>query len=244
MRRYVYEKPELASFLREYGIPIIDAAEFYRDGDWTEKASEREDMTLSPFLLPIPNLWLELGGTPPLAIEFAKEDEGELFMAIHKTDNVFLFNILIDDKTKVIEQTRIIIRKGAPITPQEMEVLEQATHLTLCFLIRFFEIISCRNVIMEEEPHDHKRAERCRKQKRPYFRHTIIKIKPMRKENGVSWPVEYHPLLPLHIVRGHIKDFSDGPGLFGKYHGRYWWTPTLRGKAEYGIRTHDYRYEQ
>lgn len=42
-------------------------------------------------------------------------------------------------------------------------------------------------------------------------------------------------LLPVHIARGHFKDFRDGKGLFGKYKGVYWWDQHVRGDIENGV---------
>jgi len=45
----------------------------------------------------------------------------------------------------------------------------------------------------------------------------------------------------LHICRGHFKDFAEGRGLFGKYHGTYWWADQVRGNRESGVVAKDYR---
>jgi hypothetical protein len=44
----------------------------------------------------------------------------------------------------------------------------------------------------------------------------------------------------LHIVRGHFADYTNGGGLFGKLHGRYYISPHVRGNAERGTITKDY----
>ena len=33
----------------------------------------------------------------------------------------------------------------------------------------------------------------------------------------------------LHICRGHFADYTQGRGLFGRYHGKYWMPSTVRG---------------
>ena len=38
----------------------------------------------------------------------------------------------------------------------------------------------------------------------------------------------------LHLARGHFKDFRNGPGLFGKYKGIYWWDQQMRGSGDLG----------
>jgi hypothetical protein len=45
----------------------------------------------------------------------------------------------------------------------------------------------------------------------------------------------------LHLVRGHFADYEEGKGLFGKLHGKYYIAPHVRGRAERGTITKDYR---
>lgn len=45
----------------------------------------------------------------------------------------------------------------------------------------------------------------------------------------------------LHIVRGHFADYTEGGGLFGKLHGKYYIAPHVRGNAVLGTITKDYR---
>jgi hypothetical protein len=40
--------------------------------------------------------------------------------------------------------------------------------------------------------------------------------------------------LPLHIIRGHIADFRNGAGLFGKYKMLVWMPMHFRGKQSAG----------
>jgi hypothetical protein len=45
----------------------------------------------------------------------------------------------------------------------------------------------------------------------------------------------------LHICRGHFKDYRDGPGLFGRQPGLWWWRMQTRGTAKAGEVRKDYR---
>lgn len=47
-------------------------------------------------------------------------------------------------------------------------------------------------------------------------------------------------LLAHHLVRGHFKTYKEDAPLFGKYIGRYWWPPHVRGSLEVGIIEKDY----
>jgi|WetSurMetagenome_2_1015567.scaffolds.fasta_scaffold17395_2 hypothetical protein len=45
----------------------------------------------------------------------------------------------------------------------------------------------------------------------------------------------------MHIARGHFKDYRNGPGLFGKLQGLYWWDMHVRGSADAGVVVKDYQ---
>jgi hypothetical protein len=47
-------------------------------------------------------------------------------------------------------------------------------------------------------------------------------------------------VVPLHFVRGHLKDYSV-TGLFGWHKGIYWWDSQVRGEARMGVVDKDYR---
>lgn len=44
----------------------------------------------------------------------------------------------------------------------------------------------------------------------------------------------------LHLCRGHFRDYKDGRGLFGRYHGVYWVAPQLKGSKKKGVTNKDY----
>jgi hypothetical protein len=56
----------------------------------------------------------------------------------------------------------------------------------------------------------------------------------LRKESeNVDHQIAYH--LPLHIQRGHFKDFRQSDkGLFGRHKGIYWWEQHTRGSKSEG----------
>jgi hypothetical protein len=60
----------------------------------------------------------------------------------------------------------------------------------------------------------------------------ILEIEGQSQKTGLK--------MALHICRGHFKDFTER-GLFGKYHGLYWWDAHARGNAKEGIALKDYR---
>jgi len=94
----------------------------------------------------------------------------------------------------------------------------------------------CKNVSMPEEslPPKVLRA-RARRGKAPGFtKWRTLRIEPMTRilrkhqERGASVKTA------LHICRGHFKDYREGPGLFGRVNGLWWWDMQVRGSRERG----------
>lgn len=94
----------------------------------------------------------------------------------------------------------------------------------------------CRNVKMErhgEAVLDAKHPRRRRYGPRvPYH---VLVIDPMRRileREGQSQSTGIRQA--LHICRGHFKHYEEGSGLFGKYHGTFWWADAVRGSEGEG----------
>lgn len=108
-------------------------------------------------------------------------------------------------------------------------------------------LMSCKNVELEDnypltalsEKHKHKH-------KRSLTTFKTIKVNPMRTvkhytDLDTQQPSNSQPSnTPLHIVRGHFKDFRDGKGLFGKYKDVFWWDQAVRGSIDNGAVIKDY----
>jgi hypothetical protein len=83
----------------------------------------------------------------------------------------------------------------------------------------------------------------------PLVTYKTIKVNPVRTVKHLSDPdAQQVPNnsqsmpLPLHITRGHFKDFRDSKGLFGNpaLKGFYWWDQYVRGSIENGVTVKDY----
>ena len=69
----------------------------------------------------------------------------------------------------------------------------------------------------------------------PLLDYRILNIGPMKRVLRTEGGIEnVGAKQALHLVRGHFKDFRDGPGLFGKHKGIYWWEGSLRGSLSKG----------
>jgi hypothetical protein len=95
-------------------------------------------------------------------------------------------------------------------------------------------LMHCKNVAVEpiEVPAKVTRA-RAKRQLPPVRYHTIV-IEPMRRRTlAEPGPRGSDAKRAMHIVRGHFKDYREA-GLFGRYHGIYWWDMAVRGDVEAG----------
>jgi hypothetical protein len=58
--------------------------------------------------------------------------------------------------------------------------------------------------------------------------------------NPCSSPLTRDSLNRVHLCHGHFKNYTEGNPLFGKYTGRYWWQPFVRGNKKKGVVMKDY----
>ena len=101
-----------------------------------------------------------------------------------------------------------------------------------CFLAISFA--HCKNVGLEAHEPKPSRAQRRRGDTPPVRYHTLT-IGPITETLKLEGQVDVVGLKrALHICRGHFADYTEGRGLFGKYHGTFWMPMHARGNAERG----------
>jgi len=101
-------------------------------------------------------------------------------------------------------------------------------------------LMNCRNVTIKEPDESQRLAKKRIKKNKPPYRYHVLDIKPMTRVLETEGRIgEVGLKQALHICRGHFKDYTE-KGLFGKYHGVYWWESQVRGNAEEGIVDKDY----
>jgi hypothetical protein len=89
----------------------------------------------------------------------------------------------------------------------------------------------CKNVRVVDTPVPPKLAKKFRAHHgfNPVAHKTLV-IEPLKeilRREGRSGEVGLAKA--MHICRGHFADYTQGKGLFGKYHGKYWIPSTVRG---------------
>ena len=123
----------------------------------------------------------------------------------------------------------------------DIEKHAMSYHLTSGTLIcNFNQLITCKNIgTVDNEPSDKLNKSRVKKGKQPIFTYKTLVIKPTSKRQE---SLEAQGLWEnrIHLCRGHFKEYSDEKPLFGKYTGRYWWQPSVRGRNTEGVVMKDY----
>jgi len=107
-------------------------------------------------------------------------------------------------------------------------------------------LMHCKNVNLEDIPVPPKIQAKREKRGVPTVTFKTLVVEPMRQQvrrEAAEDPAgeQNHIKRAMHIARGHFKDYRNGPGLFGKYQGLYWWDMHVRGSAEVGTVVKDYK---
>ena len=105
-----------------------------------------------------------------------------------------------------------------------------------------FSLANCQNVTtsLVHPPEKLSRAH-TRRRGLPLSRYYTLNIEPMKKILREEGQVESHGLKhALSVCRGHFASYTEGKGLFGKYHGQFWISQHVRGLASHGVVTKAY----
>jgi hypothetical protein len=144
------------------------------------------------------------------------------------------------DKTKTSEMViRPLFDDDVPNDIQERE--EFITIRIAMKLVNYFLLLlNCKNISTIDNPPPEKlNKKRAKTGKCPLFTYKTLVIKPTGKKQETQaaqglWENR------VHLCRGHFKSYSDDKPLFGRYTGRYWWQPAVRGNKQKGIIMKDY----
>lgn len=106
-------------------------------------------------------------------------------------------------------------------------------------LFQFLSFLSCINVDVELiEPNEKRQKARRKKGKKPFVSYYVLKLKNVHHRQTASrkdlWSNR------IHFCRGHVREYSKERPLFGKYSGRIWVPPHVRGRKANGAVKKDY----
>lgn len=144
---------------------------------------------------------------------------------------------LDEENSFVLKETRLLHGdfKQDIIKDQNMR-----SALTGLVYTLFCKLLSCKNIdTIDNEPPPRLNKSRKKKGKCPIFTYKTLVIKPTSKKQQEQ---EAQGLWNnrVHLCRGHFKEYSSDKPLFGKYTGRYWWQPSVRGRNTDGVVMKDY----
>lgn len=115
---------------------------------------------------------------------------------------------------------------------------------TLLATMETLELLSCKNVSLAPHEGDPKQVSRAIKRHGgtpdSYRYHTLVVRPPGAKSDS---PRQDIGIMPRHVCRGHFSEYGPqfGKGLlFGKYEGRFYVPPHLKGDKKNGIVEKDY----
>lgn len=103
------------------------------------------------------------------------------------------------------------------------------------------DFLNCKNVYTETiVPDEMLNRKREKKAKSPMVEYKVLKIAkgiPKVKYTSVEhqWNAVPRDIITAqHICRGHFKEYTPERPLLGKYSGRFWWGPQVRGSEKNG----------
>jgi hypothetical protein len=122
--------------------------------------------------------------------------------------------------------------------PDEVHKLFESCAVHLWMTLITFSLLNCKNVILRKENVPPK-LQKKRKKRHSSLPDIVVRkleltvpgtklVPTQQRETGES------RLLRWHQVRGHVADYSEGKGLFGRYHGRFYIPQHGRGSMDTG----------
>jgi hypothetical protein len=155
----------------------------------------------------------------------------------------FVWEHLIDHNGQILSKDGKIFTVVAP-TVKTIDVEQWADFHQIailpCFLALSF--MHCKNVrCIEVKPSEKLNKATMRRGNPPHIKYYTLEIDPMKKVLREEGQIETLGLKrALHITRGHFANYTEGKGLFGKYHGQFWIPQHVKGSASHGIIEKDY----
>lgn len=168
-----------------------------------------------------------------LIIPFSFYDERKIWtppvMAIEYSDDFF------SGKFFQFFSNESFNRNGFLLSKEEISEIKHDLICEASMLNIFLKILECKNIATETICANEKiNRKRIRKKKLPLFEYKILKVSlPAKQKNGNKETISGIKYLNrVHLCRGHFKEYTTERPLLGKYVGRYWWQPTIRGKSD------------
>jgi hypothetical protein len=103
-------------------------------------------------------------------------------------------------------------------------------------------LLGCKNVSTIETMPIHRSTKQQKDPNRLIHKELCIEVPGKKYVTTASLREEDNRTgVAFHIRRGHLADYTEGKGLFGKYHGKYWIPSMTVGDAEHGTVIKSYK---
>lgn len=192
----------------------------------------------------VENVLPEAAAWTMTAMTYIEWDIGGKFPLIAGPCEMFAFVLDSAGNPLAEPQCSVPMLRGLDLDPHAPQLNPSEMNLgpslfAACLALSFMNCKNVRKVINEPDAPLSRKFEK--RHGRPLQRFYTLQIEAMgeilRKEGKSE---ETGLRKALHICRGHFSDYSEGKGLFGKYHGRYWVPSHIRGKRAFGTVEKDY----
>ena len=107
-----------------------------------------------------------------------------------------------------------------------------------CNLVWFaMALLNCTNIESKKNEHDAKlQRARIRRGRQPLRDFYTLSVRlPKQKQTTTQGNANTTDLIAFHSVAGHLADYREGKGLFGKYKGVFWIPAHVRGNKDNGV---------
>jgi hypothetical protein len=142
--------------------------------------------------------------------------------------------------------TADVLPNGHQDDQSMLEFCGQFNVLVLYPALLTLSFMHCKNVVVEDrQPPRRDRRRQDKSGASPFVTYKVLNIRPMQEVLRHEGQIERTGLKrALHICRGHFADYTEGNGLFGRIHGRFWIEAHTRGSAKSGVVVKDYDVKQ
>lgn len=173
-----------------------------------------------------PLYWQELNGKihPYLMFIFCKRSNNRLMVS--------RAHFLVDKNGNFVEVDSVY----------ENDALNEISAHSIAITLTFLRFINLSNIKILKTPLDRKTIKHIQKRNsiRTHY-HILTVVKPSKQMGSGNHGIDNESSIALHQVRGHLADYTQGKGLFGKYNIRIWIPDFWKGDLKYGKVNKDYK---
>jgi len=142
------------------------------------------------------------------------------------------------------KMTAVVVSRAIAkdVTKDEEDKIYKTLSSRMGFIHAVLVVLNCKNISLQPiDPPERLNKKRLKNGKLPLYRYHVltIDVSKARKLAGKA-PIQNVGIMPVHLCRGHFKEYTAEKPLFGHITGRFWWQPFARGKTKNGIIAKDY----